>query len=119
MIKPITAKQTNKFQENHGKFISKLFNLEAIGTTKKEAEENLSNLLQWVSEPFYRIFQHNDIVIMLKRSQYTIGDYQYFRLVNGNPQGMSIFDAENDIKATEKAQIYFNQYINCIGGLSA
>ena len=45
MFKPTTQKQTNKFQENHGKYISFLFGVEGIGNNKKEAEENLLKLM--------------------------------------------------------------------------
>ena len=111
MIKPVTTKQTNKFLPNYGKFISKLFDLEAIGNTKQEAEQNLLNFLEWNTGTFYNVFQHNSIIAMVRRSPYNIGDYQYFRLENGLEQGMNIFDAKSDKEAIEKAQIWFNQYI--------
>lgn len=112
MIKPETKKQTNKFLENYGKFTSKLFNFEAIGDTKQEAEQNLLNLIEWNTGTFYKVFQHNNIVAMVRRSPYVIGNYQYFRIENDLEQGMYIFDAKSDREAIEKGQEWFNQYIS-------
>jgi len=56
MFKPVTKKQTNRFQENYGKFISTLFGVEVVGDTKKEAEEYLAKFIQWNMEPFQKIY---------------------------------------------------------------
>lgn len=114
MIKPQTMKQINKFLENYGKFSSKLFNLEAIGNTKQETEQNLLNLIEWTTSTFYKVFQYNSTIAMVRRNPYTIGDYQYFRIENDLEQGMSIFSAKSDKEAIEMVLNWFNQYVGII-----
>jgi len=45
MFRPTTKKQTNKSLPFYGKYVSFLFGVEGIGNNKREAEENLFNLM--------------------------------------------------------------------------
>ena len=111
MFKPVTKKQTNRFQENYGKFISSLFGIEAIGTTKQEAEENLYNLINWNLKQFRKYFQHEGIVATLSNSPYDLNKYHYSYIREGRESGTTIFDAISDKEAINKAQRYFDEYI--------
>jgi len=114
MFKPVTKKQTNKMSQNYKKFISSLFGIEAVGNTKKEAEENLLNLITWNTKQFKKYFQHENTIAVLSSSTYEINQYNYFYIRDGRESGTTIFDARSDKEATEKAQEYFNQYISAI-----
>jgi len=114
MFKPVTKKQTNKFQENYGKFISTLFGVEVVGDTKKEAEEYLAKFIQWNMEQFQKIYQFQNHLAILKRSRNAINQYEYARIENGLAQGSTIFSAESDRVAETKGNGYFSQYLDCV-----
>lgn len=119
MFKPETIKQTCKFLSNYKKFISKLFGIKAIGETKQEAEENLYKIIEWnMSSQFIKYFQVGKEIAILKYHLYP-NQYTYSRIENGREQGSTLFEAKNNMEAIEKAQEYFNQYLECTGGLSA
>ena len=114
MFKPVTKKQTNRFQENYGKFISSLLGVEVVGDTKKEAEEYLAKFIQWNMEPFQKVYQFQNHLAILKRSTYAINQYEYARIENGLAQGSTIFEALSDRTAETKGNDYFSQYLDCV-----
>jgi len=113
MLKPVTKKQTNKMSQNYKKFISTLFGIEGVGATKQEAEENLFNLINWNLKKFRKYYQHENIIATLSSSPYDLNQYHYSYIREGRESGTTIFDAESDKEAINKAQGYFDQYIGC------